>query len=311
MAAAEYTFRPPTPADLEPVVQLVREAELVDYGEAEDRSEEIGIVWQLMDPERDAWIVEDGERRVVASGVVRLRAITRIRSFAVVSPAHTGRGIGTELLRRIEARAQELAEQAPAGETVTLSQDAAPSNEAARALLERHGFELVRHFWKMGIDLADEPSEPVWPERIRRETMAPGQEREVFDACEDAFQDHWGFVPHAYEEWRAWTVERESFDPSLWLIARDGDEIAGVSLCYVGEGEGEGWVSVLGVRRPWRRRGLGMALLLESLRELRRRGMPRGALGVDSENPTGATRLYERAGMHVVHQSDSYSKDLR
>src|SRR6266540_1357959 len=137
----------------------------------------------------------------------------------------------------------------------------------------------------------------------------PGQEREIFDASEDAFQDHWGFVPHDYHEWRAWTVERPSFDPSLWLIARDGDEIAGISLCYVGEGEG--WVGVLGVRRPWRKRGLGRALLLESLRELRRRGMPCGALGVDSENPTGATRLYERAGMNVVNQSDAYKKDIR
>ena len=304
----EYRFRSPTLEDFEPIVELVRSVEVADYGEAEETAEDIGVAFKLMDPERDVWVIEDGEGKVVAVGAVRPRHPTRIRAFALVSPAHRGRGIGTELAQRLEVRARQMAEAAPEGETVSLNQDTAPSNQAAKELLERHGYELIRHFWKMGIDLADEPAEPVWPEGIRLETMAPGQEREIFDASEDAFQDHWGFVPHDYHEWRAWTVERPSFDPSLWLIARDGDEIAGISLCYVGEGEG--WVGVLGVRRPWRKRGLGRALLLESLRELRRRGMPCGALGVDSENPTGATRLYERAGMHVENEDVMFEKDL-
>lgn len=304
-----YRYRAPRLEDFEPIVELVRESQIADYGEAEETAEDIGVAFKLMDPERDVWVAEDGESTVVAVAAVRPRHPTRIRGFVVVSPAHRGRGIGTELAGRIEVRAQELAEAAPEGEAVSLNQDAAPSNRAAKELLERHGYELIRHFWKMGIDLADEPAEPVWPEGTRLETMAPGEEREVFDASEEAFEDHWGFVPHDYDEWRAWMIERESFDPSLWLIARDGAEIAGISLCYAGEGEG--WVGVLGVRRPWRKRGLGRALLLESLRELRRRGMPRGALGVDSENPTGATRLYERAGMNVVNQSDAYRKDIR
>jgi mycothiol synthase len=305
----EYRFRPPKLDDFEPIVQLVREVALADYGEADQTAEDIGVAFKLMDPERDVWVVEDGEGKVVAVGALRPRHPTRIRGFASVSPAHTGEGIGTELAERLETRSREMAEAAPEGETVTLAQDVAPSNVAAKELLERHGFELIRHFWKMGIDLADEPAKPVWPEGIRLETMAPGQEREVFDATEDAFQDHWGHLPHDYDEWRAWMVERPSFDPSLWLIASDGDEIAGISLCNVSDGEG--WVGVLGVRRPWRRRGLGMALLLESLRELRRRGLARGALGVDSENPTGAVGLYERAGMQIVYQSDAYQKTVR
>lgn len=305
----DYRFRPPKLEDFEPIVALVREVETADYGEADYNAEDLSVAFKLMDPERDVWVVEDGEGKVVAVGAVRLRHPTRIRGFAVVLPAHRGRGIGTELAGRLETRARELAEAAPEGETVSLNQDAAPSNRAAKELLERHGYELIRHFWKMGIDLAAEPAEPVWPEGIRLETMAPGQEREVFDASEDAFQDHWGFLPNDYDEWRAWMIERESFDPSLWLIARDGDEIAGISLCNVSEEEG--WVGVLGVRRPWRRRGLGRALLLESLHELRRRGLARGALGVDSENPTGAVGLYERAGMQIAYQSDAYKKDVR
>jgi mycothiol synthase len=303
-----YRFRPPTPDDLPAIVELVHEAELADYGEAEYQREALEVLFRMIDPDRDAWIAEAADGTLAASGGVRVRHPTKIRSFGAVRPEHAGRGIGSELLRRMEARARELAEDAPAGETVSLSQEASPANRAHKELLERHGFELVRHFWKMGIDLGAEPATPVWPDGIRLETMAPGQEREVFDASEDAFQDHWGFVPNDYDEWRAWMVERENFDPSLWLVARDGGEIAGISLCSVAAEEG--WVMVLGVRRPWRRRGLGRALLLESFSRLRERGMPRAVLGVDAQNPTGATRLYEGAGMRVLHESESYSKDL-
>ena len=104
-------------------------------------------------------------------------------------------------------------------------------------------------------------------------------------------------------------IERDDFDPNAWIIARDGYEIAGGSLNAI-EDE-EAWVAVLFVRRPWRRRGLGLALLRASFREFWKRGVPKAALGVDAENPTGATRLYERAGMHVVREERMYRKDVR
>ena len=65
------------------------------------------------------------------------------------------------------------------------------------------------------------------------------------------------------------------------------------------------------MRRPWRHMGLGMALLLHSFREFYRRGTHKVGLSVDSQNLTGATRLYERAGMHVARQYDTYQKELR
>ncbi len=91
-------------------------------------------------------------------------------------------------------------------------------------------------------------------------------------------------------------------------VAWDGDEIAGLSLCRSSEGGDPdlGWVDILAVRRPWRRRGLALALLLHSFHELRARGRPRVGLGVDAENLTGAVRLYERAGMAPTQQHDVY-----
>lgn len=288
---------------------LERAVALADYGEEEDDTENIELTFRMLDLDRDAWVAEDGSGEVVAGGFVRVRYPTRLRSRAAVLPGHRGRGLGGELLRRIEERARELAAEAPPGEEVWLGQDVAPANDGARALLERNGFTRTRHFWKMAIDLDAELPAPEWPEGIRLVPFDLAQAREAFDASEEAFLDHWGHKPHDYDEWRAWMIERESFDPSLWLIAREGSEIAGFSFNYAAPQEG--WIGVLGVRRPWRRRGLGRALLLESFRELRALGLPRAALGVDAENPTGATRLYESAGMRVLFESHAYRKILR
>ena len=103
------------------------------------------------------------------------------------------------------------------------------------------------------------------------------------------------------------------FDPSLWFLAVDGDEIAGISLCWPKSNDDPqmGWVGTLGVRRPWRKQGLGLALLQHSFAEFHRRGQARVGLGVDASSLTGATRLYERAGMQPIRQFDMYQKVLR
>lgn len=74
---------------------------------------------------------------------------------------------------------------------------------------------------------------------------------------------------------------------------------------------GSGWVGTIGVRRPWRKTGLGLALLRHSFGEFYKRGMATIGLGVDASNPTGATRLYQRAGMHVASEFVTYEKELR
>ncbi|HET8846927.1 MAG TPA: GNAT family N-acetyltransferase, partial [Ktedonobacteraceae bacterium] len=116
--------------------------------------------------------------------------------------------------------------------------------------------------------------------------------------------------PGIYENWyRRQITDNETFDPTLWFIAVEGDTVAGFALC--GHYLQDSIVSDLGVRRPWRRKGLGLALLHHAFGELYRRGISKVVLGVDSENLTGATRLYERAGMRIELQYDTYEKALR
>jgi mycothiol synthase len=178
------------------------------------------------------------------------------------------------------------------------------------SFVRARGYEPKRHFWRMRIDMGDEPpAAPVWPDGITVRTHVPvADDRAVFEACEDSFSDHWGHVPNTFEWWMKRT-QGETFDPSLWFLALAGDEIAGISLCT--NFLEIGWVSTLGVRRPWRGRGLGEALLRYSFREFHRRGRRTVALGVDAQSLTGATRLYERAGMYVDRVYELSTKILR
>jgi mycothiol synthase len=135
----------------------------------------------------------------------------------------------------------------------------------------------------------------------------------------DSFRDHWGYVESPFEEefeqWKHHMENDDGFEPSLWFLAMEGDQVAGISLCRekANDDEDMGWVSTLGVRRPWRKRGLGLALLQHSFVDLHRRGKKRVGLGVDAESLTGATRLYEKAGMKPdpQRQYSIFEKELR
>ena len=303
-----FSVRRPRRDDIGALVGVVVECQIAEYGVPVMTEQDLAHAWSLLNLEKDAWLVEAAPGRPVAYAGVRATPPSMF-AFAGVVPEHRGQGIGTRLVELIDQRAQEALAEAPDGARVTLGQLAAPTNQGARELLERHGYELVRYFSDMEIELDEEPPPAALPAGIRLETLAPGGEYAVYEAMQEAFQDNWNFAPRTYEEWRAWNVDGPSFDPELWLVARDGDEIAGASLCAARPDAG--WVNILGVRRRWRRQGLGQALLQESFRMLHRRGLRRVGLDVDAANPTGATRLYERAGMRDARQSLTYQKLLR
>jgi mycothiol synthase len=183
--------------------------------------------------------------------------------------------------------------------------------EGVGPAFERLGLHPSRYSYRMAIEFDGEPEPAAWPEGISVRTFRSGEGHAVYDAFCEAWVDTWEPEEEPYEEWAHWTVEREGFDPSLWFLACEGEEIAGFSLCRPSETRPDtGVVNLLGVRRRWRRRGVGEALLRHAFVEFHRRGFPRVALGVDAESPTGAPRLYERAGMHVVRRVDFYEKEL-
>ena len=186
-------------------------------------------------------------------------------------------------------------------------------DDLMRATYEDGGYTLVRHSFQMRIELDGEVPEPQWPDGLVVRNFRPGDAERVCAAQQDAFADHWDFHPQSFEQWRVFTIDRHDFDPSLWWLVEDGDQLAAVALnWWHASGDPEfGWVQILGVRPAWRRRGLATALLQQSFRTFRERGATRVGLGVDAENTTGAVGLYERAGMRPIRRNDIYEKRLR
>jgi mycothiol synthase len=167
-------------------------------------------------------------------------------------------------------------------------------------LYESSGYRRVRHSFRMQIDLDDDQPAPEWPDGFAVRTMRDGEERRVYDAQMASFADTWMFAIDPYESWLHWMIEEPSFDRSLWFLAEQDGDLAGIILSRAPENEpGLGWVRILGVLPEYRNKGLGEALLRHTFAEFASRGFKAVGLGVDAENPTGAVRVYERAGMHV------------
>jgi ribosomal protein S18 acetylase RimI-like enzyme len=167
---------------------------------------------------------------------------------------------------------------------------------------EKSGYKVIRHSYRMEIELGDLAVETSSPEGVEIRTVREGEEEQVYEVHQQSFEDSWMHQREPFEQWAHWFVKDPTSDPSLWFVAEVEGEIVGVALCRVREG-GLGWVSVLGVLRTHRRRGIGEALLRAAFAEFKDRGFGLVGLGVDAESPTGAVGLYERAGMHVARRS--------
>lgn len=239
--------------------------------------------------------------------------------LADVHPEYRGRGIGSALCRWGEERSQRSTAGAPAGERIVLWQQRLSNDLLARELLTARGYSVVRHNYRMVAELDEPPPQAQVPAGICIRRFSREQEaRALIRALLEAFRDNWGFVERPFEEeHRRWMhmLDRDpDNDPApFWFVAVDGEEIAGFCLCSPTEaGDPDtAWVSIVGVRAHWRRRGLALALLRRSFGALYEHGKRRIALEVDTESRTGATRLYEKAGMLVDRRYDFYELELR
>jgi mycothiol synthase len=296
-------LRAPTLDDLEPLTNLInRDADEL-YGEAEESidSMRMWLTGPSLDPTTDIRVaVENGDFR----GYVDIDDDPHpIYYVDLRVPLSEGDEVRDALLSWVEARgAQRGAE--------VLRFHSASVDEPMIRLFEARGYRLIRHFYRMRIELDGELPEPDWPEGLTVRPATAEDAPRVYEAHQDSFQDHWAYSRTPYEEWEHHML-REGFDPSLWFLVEDGEEFAAIALNREHEAEqGLGWVSVLGVRKHWRRQGLGRALLVHTFHEFQRRGFHAAALGVDADSLTGANRLYESAGMRVVRRSDVYEKAL-
>jgi mycothiol synthase len=318
----QFTIRPTTMRDLEPAVDLFNSCSMHMMGKTEANLDDVRAEWLLpdFDVATATRVVEDHRGRLV--GYIEVWDINdppvNIWVWGRVHPDYEGQGIGTALMQWAEQRARRALGRVPLDLRVTMRSGTVSGYEPAKEFFTDRGMQPIRHFYTMAIELEEKPPEPIWPAGITVRPMRGVEEaRDVVWAVNDAFRDHWGYVEQPFEKelehWIHFMEHEERFEPGLWFLALDDDEIAGVSLCMRESREDKdmAWVRTLGVRRPWRRQGLGLALLHHSFGEFYRMGRARAGLGVDASSLTGATRLYRRAGMRPIRQFDTYQLVLR
>ena len=301
----------PTVERLPDALALLQASDAAIWGASDWTEDDLREDWGRIDLERDVWLVElDGRLAGVAQLLERRGA--RFIGDAYVHPELTGRGVGAKVLELLEARSREREDEWPNDGRVVLHAAHLVGDARAPDLFRSRGFVRVRSFFRMVADVARELPAPEWPEGVElRPFDAERDGPALHDAQEEAFAREWEHVPQSYEAWRERAFVLPRFDPSLVPVVWAGDEVAAFSLNYAKRNGDWGWIGMLGVREEWRRQGLGLALLRESFRRFRATGETTVALGVDVENPTGATRLYERAGMTVLWQANVWEKELR
>ncbi len=271
----------------------------------------------FIDTEQDIALVRAEDGALVAQAVVINRfPHNEPFCFGAVSPEHHGLGLGSALLAWQEARARERVGEAPDGARVSLESLVDAHHGPSTALLTDHRFALARYFMTMAIDFDGPVPAAEFPPGFELRTWSDAELERGARTAAESFQDHYGYVERPMDvrvaELRHRT-QHPGFDPTLQWHLYEGGELVAVNWCN-GSHEGDetvGYVQTLGVRRPWRGRGLARNLLLLALAEFQRRGKRGAALDVDADSITGATRLYESVGMAEVHRTASYSKQLR
>lgn len=315
-------LRPFTLADAQGAVDLFNAYSQATYGWDDADLDDLIREWTSpgMDIDQMVRVLENDRGRII--GYVEVWDTTKPHVskyvWAIMHPDHWDTVIYRDMLAWGEDCALARVDLAPPGTRVTITLGAPSKDHRRKAAYESLGAKLVRHFYRMEIDLQDPPMTPVIPDGFKIEPIQMEAELEAaIFALEDGFKDHWGWVEHPIKEilaqWRHFIENDKDFDPSLLFLAKTDDEIVGVCTCSPKRPEDSNlaWVNQLSVRRPWRKHGLGRALLLTAFQAFYQRGKQRAGLFVDAASLTNATRLYEKAGMHITLQSDNYMKELR
>jgi ribosomal protein S18 acetylase RimI-like enzyme len=267
---------------------------------------------------RDLLVAEVDGAAVAYSRIIADRELDGTRVYwhdGFVLPAWRGHGLGRALIGWAEAHARALAAAEGASGPVVASTDTRETQTGAIGLLQALGYTPVRYWFSMETpDLGHIPDVPL-PPGLEIRPAPPDHYRPIWEAMIEAVRDHWGASESEEQDFEGW-LAHPLRQPELWVVAWDGDQVAGSILNYINHdynadtGRKIGYTEFITVRRPWRRRGLARAMLARSMAVHRAYGMTQTALGVDTDNPSGALSLYQSMGYQVTGQETTYRKPL-
>jgi len=296
-----YFVRPAKPGDLEAVYDLIEKQNTVDYGNALRTIDDLRKSWESID-------IEDVTCTAHADGhLAGYAELLEGDSLYIYLADRGNTDLAFQLMTILEEKA--LAHKT---ETVKLFAKISEKNNTLLQLFASKGYRSNLSFLIMEVIMDAPPPAPQWPEGIAVRTFVRNQDEQgTYEADEEAAEDKGYHTPLSYEDWvKRMRLNTDSFDPGLWFLALNGNEIAGVALNIYSKESKTGWVDHLSVRRAWRKRGIGRSLLLHSLGEFYGRGVTHVKLSVDSQSLTNAPRLYEQVGMKTIQQYHIYTKEI-
>lgn len=211
----------------------------------------------------------------------------------------------------VEGRARAVAASHPPGNKYL----AGWSDEAMSwaSILRERGYQRAR----IGATLVrptleDVPQRPL-PEGVEVRPVERRHLRSIWEADVEAFRDHWGYVEQTDEDYEKW-LGQPNWDPTLWQVAWAGEQVVGQVRSFIDEDENRrlgvrrGWTEDISTARDWRGQGVASSLICSSMVVLRERGMAEAALGVDTENVTGAFQLYQSLGYRLTRSYGFYRR---
>jgi len=206
-------------------------------------------------------------------------------------------GINEVVYDLLEERILQMAKTLPDDKPKLVSVWRMQAAESQIAFYKSKGFEPHRYFFEMVRPIDKPLDKHPLPEGIDIREVKPEHYRKIWDADSEAFRDHWGYFEPSEDQFEAWQDD-EDFQPHLWKVAWDGNEVVGRVGNQLDEEENKefgrkrGYTEDISVRKAWRKRGIAKALIAESIRMFKEMGMEDTGLGVDAENPNGALKLY-------------------
>jgi mycothiol synthase len=311
-----FRMRPPQDDDADEVAAFSNEECVAWFGMPAIDGDWLRARWTApgADRELDFAVVESATGKLCGFLSVESEPpFTEVFALGIVAPAFHGRGLGAGIVSENERRARRFEQFADPSARLVIHAGALAGEPRVTSLLSSRGYREVRRFELRRVDFTGEPPPPRDVEGITVRGFRLEEAHRLYDAHVDAFADHWGEGRETYEDFRHHQFDAPDHDSELWFVAWDGDEVAG----YVGaqeksrEDPSRGYIGLLGVRPPYRRRGLGEALLRTAFRGLHARGLQGADLHVDADSVTGATRLYERVGMSAHPRFATWEKELR
>lgn len=304
------------------VIQASAEADKI---ERVDTVEEVAIAYSHLvnsDPYQDMIFAEINNEVIAYSRGFWFQEENGPRiynSVGFLAPLWRRKRIGTTMLHWMENRLRTIAQSHSVSEASFLQNFATYENIGVVTLLEQNGYKPIRYIVEMlRPELENIPDFPL-PEGLEVRPVLPEHYQTIWEADKEAFRDHWGYSEPTEEDYKNWLENKVIFNPELWQIAWDKktNQIAGQVRTFINEAENDkynrkrGYTEFISVRRPWRKQGLARSLIVRSLRLQKERGMTESTLGADSENISGATRVYEDCGFRVTKRSAIYRKTIK